>query len=273
MTTSPPRRRFPPDQVGTAVGLFYGGMPISKISQNMANIYEIPPPSKATIHEWLTDYTRLALDTVKPLKAETGDEWVADEMVVKVGGKNFWNWNVMDASTRFILASYLSPNRTTREAETVMRRAMEASENLPKTIKTDRLKSYVDGIERVFGGDVQHIQSQGIRAEVNNNLSERLQGTFRQRTKVLRGFQSRETGQLFLDGWVLDYNYFRPHESLRGRTPADVAEIDAGFEEWEDFAKLDVRPFSRIRVKNELKRRQLRAKSPFRPPLKVRARL
>jgi hypothetical protein len=55
-------------------------------------------------------------------------------------------------------------------------------------------------IKRVFGSDVRHIQPDGIRAEANNNRSERLQGAFRQRTKVLRGLQSRGTGQLFLDG-------------------------------------------------------------------------
>ena len=28
-----------------------------------------------------------------------------------------------------------------------------------------------------------------------------------------------------LDGWLVHYNYFKPHESLKGRTPAEAAGI------------------------------------------------
>ena len=62
--------------------------------------------------------------------------------------------------------------------------------------------------------EAKHIQSGGIRADVNNNLSERLQGTFRDRIKTLRGLDSIKTGQRYLDDWMLTYNLFRGHESL-----------------------------------------------------------
>ena len=72
------------------------------------------------------------------MKVTTGGVWVADEVVVKVGGKNYWlfNVNVMDSDTR-------------RDAT-------------PRAFPTRRVK---------------HVVSKGIRAEINNNLSERLQGT------------------------------------------------------------------------------------------------
>lgn len=258
-------RRIPASQVGAAIQMFYSGLSISEIARNMADIFEIPELSKATIHEWITDYTRLATDFMKQHKAETGDLWVADEMVVKVGGKNYWNWNVMDADTRYILASHLSLTRTKADAIKVFEKAKANATNLPKEIKTDRLRSYIDGIEQVFGADVKHIQSDGIHAEVNNNLSERLQGTFRQRVKVLRGLQSRESAQLFLDGWTINYNLFRPHEGLKGKTPSQAAKLGVGFDEWEEFAKMDVRPFSEIRRRREVRRqRTVKAKNPFR---------
>ena len=86
----------------------------------------------------------------------------------------------------------------------------------------------------LFGADVKHVQSDGITAEVNNNLSERLQGTFRARTKTLRGLDSRASGQAYLDGWVLSYNLFREHESLRSRTPAEAAKMSPPFKSWEE---------------------------------------
>ena len=61
--------------------------------------------------------------------------------------------------------------------------------------------------------------SQGVNAEINNNLSERLQGTLRDRDKTLRGLKSRAAGQAYVDGLVTHYSYFRPHEGLDGKRP------------------------------------------------------
>jgi putative transposase len=201
-------------------------------------------------------------------KPHTGHTWVADEIVIKAGGEKYWVWDVMDANSRYLLATYVTPYRGTREAEVVFRRALEKADRPPKVIVTDRLASYVDGIERVFGSDSSHIQSGGIRSETNNNLSERLQGTIRQREKVMRGLKSKETAQKFMDGWALHYNYFRPHESLDGKTPASVAGIKAPLTNWEMVAKQDVRPFSCKRV--ALERERLH--EPIREPIPVRPR-
>ena len=68
-------------------------------------------------------------------------------------------------------------------------------------------------------------------------MSERLQGTFRQREKTLRGLDSRETGQRYLDGWVLTYNLFREHESLDHQTPGEEARVKPPFTEWADVVR------------------------------------
>ena len=197
-------------------------------------MFDIPEPSKATVFEWVGDYSARALDAMKGRKARTSDEWVADEMQVKVGGQKYWLWNVMDSRTRFILAAHLSKKRDAHAARALMRKGAMNAWELPKTIKTDRLKSYISAIEDLFGADVKHIQSDGITAEVNNNLSERLQGTFRSRTKTMRGMDSRASGQAYLNGWVLSYNLFREHESLKGKTPAEAAKVHAPFKSWEE---------------------------------------
>ena len=261
-------RRVPAAQVGAALSMYFDGLSFKRISENLSDMFDIPEPSKATIHEWVSDYTELAKQEMVNHKARTGPEWVADEMVLKVGGKKLWHWNVMDADTRYVLASYLSPNRDEAAAVEVMRRAKNAAANPPKRIKTDKLKSYNGAIDWVFGGRVQHVQSEGLAAEINNNLSERLQGTFRHRSKVLRGLQTQRTGQQFLDGFVIDYNLFRPHEGLKGKTPAEVAGVRTSFKEWEDFAKLDASKFAQQRrVLEETRKRERRIRN---KPLRTR---
>ena len=125
----------------------------------------------------------------KTIHADTGSHWVANEMTVRVGGRQYWNWNVMDAKTRYVLASRISRRRGLNDARAVFRKALRNAESPPDTITTDGLAAYVEAIKTVFP-TAKHIVSEGIYEPVNNNLSERLQGDFRQRTKTLRGLQT-----------------------------------------------------------------------------------
>ena len=206
--------------MGMASRMFYSGMSYKQIAEAMEKAFNIPEPSKATIYEWVRDYTDEALEELERHPAQVGHTWVADEMQVTVGGVRMWNWNILDEDTRYILASHPSKERNMKAAETVMEKAAAATAVEPKTIKTDRLRNYPNAINLVFPNS-KHIQSNGIRAEINNNLSERLQGTYRQRTKTMRGLDSLETGQRYLDGWTLTYNLFQKHEALEARRPGE----------------------------------------------------
>ena len=150
-------RRVPAEQVGMAIRSFYMGLSYKQTAEGMADAYDIPEPSKATIYEWVRDYTDKATEAMKEHKADVGDSWVADEMMVDVGGEKMWNWNVMDEDTRYILASRLSRERTAGAARKVMDKALAAAKTPPKTIKTDKLRSYSAALRDY--PDIQHVQS------------------------------------------------------------------------------------------------------------------
>lgn len=238
--------RFTAEQIGAAIRLFYGGYSYKQIAEYMENAYDIPEPSKKTVYLWVKQYTDTAVKRMKDYPAVTSGEWVADESTVKVGGVQYWNWNVLDRGTRYLLASHLSKERDARAAKAVMRKALAAADKPPKNITTDKLRSYLPAIREVLP-DTTHIQSEGLRAEVNNNLSERMQGTFRQRTKTLRGLDHKESGQRYLDGWVLTYNLFRDHESLDYDKPGKRAKVSAPFNEWADVVRQGATRSKRVR--------------------------
>ena len=183
--------RFTADQIGAAIRQFYAGTSYKQIAEDMEERYDIPEPSKAAIYYWVRDFTDAALERMGEFPAETSGEWVAAESVVRVGGENHYNWNVMDRGTRYILASHLSKERDGRAARAVMNKALAAADKPPKTITTDKWRAYIKPIKDLMP-EATHIQSQGLRAEINNNLSKRVQGTFRQREKTLRGLDSKE---------------------------------------------------------------------------------
>ena len=230
-------KQYPIAQVGAALGWYFDGLSYREVARNMARDFKIPEPAEETIYRWVQAYAEDAVQAVKDNKAKTGTEWVADETKVKIDGEPYWLWNVMDAKTRYILAANITHDRDLKAATKIMKMARESAANPPKSIRTDRMKSYPRAIKTVFGaGNVEYIQTDGIAAEVNNNLSERLQGTIKERNKVLRGFKRPASAQQYLDGWVLDYNYFRPHHALGMATPASKAGVKAPFENWQGVA-------------------------------------
>ena len=89
-----PGHRVPTEHMGMAIRLFYSGLSYKQIAENMADTFNIPEPSKATLYEWVRDYTDVAHKELKKsqYKAKTGKVWVADEMFVKVGGKTMYHW-------------------------------------------------------------------------------------------------------------------------------------------------------------------------------------
>ena len=231
-------RRMDAELMGSAIRDFYNGISYKKIAEGIEKEYDIPEPSKATVYEWVRDFTDAAIDEMKDHKAKTSGHWVADEMYIDVGGQKVYNWDVMDRDTRYILASHLSPTRDGRAARAVLRKALAAADKPPETITTDKWRAYLKPIREMMP-DARHVQSEGLTAEINNNLSERLQGTYRDRIKTLRGLDNLETGQRYLDGWTINYNLFKKHHALDNETPASRALVNPPFTEWADVVKAD----------------------------------
>ena len=216
--------------------MYFDGLSYRRVAENIEEYFG-RKTDPSTVFRWVHQQTARALDLIEDTQVHTGDEWVADEHTVRVGGHKYWLFNIMDSDTRFVLAAYLSPVRTKRAAATALNLARERSANTPQVLKTDGLTAYPSAIKNAFPTrPVKHVVSQGIRAVINNNLSERLQGTFRDRDKTLRGLQARDTGQVYIDGLVLHYNYFRPHGGIGGKPPAKAAGADFPFNNWSDIA-------------------------------------
>ena len=118
-----------------------------------------------------------------------------------------------------------------------MKKAAAAAAEPPRTVRTDRRPYYVPAVKKVFP-DARHLRLVGVgNPEDIKNPSKRVQGLFRQRISTLRGVGSKEKGQLYLDGWTLDYNLFRDRESMDGEPPGQAAKVNPPFNEWADVVK------------------------------------
>ncbi len=234
-----PGMRYPPQQIASALSMFYEGLSIDAIRRELDQMYKVYP-SDSTVYEWVVRFTKVAVEQGKITNVKVGDTWIADETVLKLDSPSkddLWFWDIIDDKTRFLLASHMSFTRSTQDAKKLMQKAFETADKSPKVIITDKLRSYLDGIELTFGADTKHKQGGPFDIEKNTNLIERFHGTLKARTKVMRGMHNKDTARLIMDGWLVHYNFFRPHEALNNRTPGEVAKADFPFKNWIDVVQ------------------------------------
>ena len=228
--------KTPMMQVGSALSMYYRGMSIDEIRGHLDQQYN-NCPSSSTIYYWICRFTDEADRKTREYKPNVGYVWVADETMLDIGGKKVWFWDLIDIKTRFLLASHMSFNRTTQHAQSLVEKAVSRAGKSPKVIITDKLQAYLDGIELALGGQARHVQSKGFDVKPNTNIIERFHGILKSRTKVMRGLKTPESALLFLDGWLAYYNFFRPHESLGNKTPAEKAGLGIPIKNWLDVVK------------------------------------
>jgi len=224
------------EQIGASLAMYYTGSSLSDIAQFLKQTYD-NPVDRSTVYRWLVRFTKDAIGIFEEFKPKVSDTWIADETAIKFQDKLYWIWDIIDRDTRFLLASYLSPNRGTREARILMELASKRADAIPANVITDKLRAYLDGIELAFGADTKHIQSSPFGGIESTNIIERFQGTIKERTKVIWGFKTPETASLIIQGFLVHYNFFRPHLSLKNRTPAEAAQIKSPFKNWGDIVR------------------------------------
>ncbi|MCK4787843.1 MAG: IS6 family transposase [Desulfobacteraceae bacterium] len=239
--------------IADALNMYYEGMSLAEIRRKLIqqdNNYI----SRISAYNWVDRFTELAVKEAKKHKPDVGSVWIADETVIDIDGKNIWLWDIIDSKTRFLITTHMSYTRTTRDAQQLMKQAYERTGKIPRVIYTDKLRAYLDGIELTFGADTKHKHGSPFDVENNTNLIERFHGTVKERTKVMRGLHTIETAKKFLDGWLIHYNFFRPHTSLKDRTPAQMAGIKFPFRNWKDVVEQPYEITARIPLRDKAQR-------------------
>jgi len=226
------RLKVDPKIICITLDLYFKGISLRKISDHLKQFYNLNVYF-TTVFRWIDHYIRIMDEYVRQFKPNLGEIWNVDEMMLNIHGDWFYLWNVIDDETRFHLASVVSKNRSIDDASKVLRTAKKRSHGKrPQFIITDGLKSYAKAIDEEFHTTKRntiHIGNAGIKGKKNNedyfdnNLVERLHGTIRERNKTQRGLKDEYSA--FVRGHQLYYNFIKPHESLQGYTPAEIAGI------------------------------------------------
>jgi len=236
------RLRENPDTVALAMDLYFRGLSLRKVSDHLRQAWGVCV-APATIYAWIARFAPRAARWMDTLGARTGERWHVDETVVSADGKPRWAWNVLDAESRFLLATHVTRLRRLRDAQRVLGRAKAATPDRPMAVLTDGLPAYHKAVGRELafrsGAEVvnPHVRVPSIRAKKSNNLVERLHGTEKERIKVMRGLHGRKGPKVMMEGLRVHYNLVRPHTALED-TPGTAAGLpDLGRFRWKEILK------------------------------------
>lgn len=135
------------------------------------------------------------------------------------------------------LASYASPTRRTKDARKNFQLAKKCSGKKAKTMVRDGSFSYEKAVRKeftIYKNPKPHKLYVSLRnKDFSNNKLERFHGLFRQRDKVIRGFNGNQ--KQFTENFQTYYNFIKHHIAFAlDMTPAQKAGIQQKLE-WKEI--------------------------------------
>ena len=227
------RNRANPKAVTVALDLYFKGVSLRKVCDHLKQFHDVEV-THVTIIKWMRKF----VDTVKPFVDSITPPHLSgvihvDEMMMHVRreehekGHYQWLWNLIDDGTRFWISGIVSQRREIEDARRVYQDAKQKT-GIPKAIIHDGLPSYNEAYQKEYftlkNPRVKNIRSVSVRNEGLNSVVERLNGTMRDREKVMRGMNTRDSAQKVIEAMRIHYNFCREHSKL-GKTPAEQAGI------------------------------------------------
>ncbi len=214
-----------PKAITTALQLYFSGESLRNTQKSLRLLgAEV---SHKTVWKWIQKYIGLMDKYLDKITPQVSDTWRADEVFVKFRGNMKYLFAMMDDETRFWIAQQVADGKFTADVRPLFAESKRVAGKKPMTLITDGGMHFTKPFKREFYTNTyprtQHVRDIRISGVVHNNKMERLNGEFRDREKVMRGL--KVVNSPILKGYQLYHNFIRPHEALKGRTPADLAGI------------------------------------------------
>jgi putative transposase len=212
------RMRTKSEIITCALNLYFDGLSTWKIQRQIAKIFQVDV-SVTTVWKWIMKYSEMVSEYTQTLKPELSGKYHHDETGLKVGGEG----------PRFLVSNLLSESRSSEDCIKVFRQALEKQR--PNTLFTDGSFAYDEAYNKVFNSRVKALRVEwvrrvGIQARETNNIIERKHGTLKDRLRPARGLKHDDTAKTWLDGYIVNYNFVKPHKGIDDKTPAQAAGLD-----------------------------------------------
>lgn len=206
---------------------FCGNSTTRKVAQTLYMVHQVKV-SHVTVSKWIKRFApvfkKIADDRLLGINLCDSDEWHFDETYIKITGKDYYLWLAIDSETRLVLDFNLSPMRDSASAHSLLSNCRRKFGQPRSAVISDRYYAYQQPAS-LFFPNAKHIRVDDFDDLINNNVLEAFNGQFKAWYKPKRGFNSFESANRLIATYIFFYNFIRPHSSLNGLTPAQVAGV------------------------------------------------
>ena len=222
-TISFSRHQFPPDIIRHAVWLYL------RFTLSFRDVEDLLAErgldlSYETVRRWVLKFGPLFAKELRRRRHRPTSQWHLDEMAILIGGRRFWLWRAVDDEGE-VLDLLVQRRRDAKAAAKLMRKLLKKQGFAPKTLVTDRLRSY-GAAKAQLGLSARH--EQGLR---QNNRAENSHLPVRRRERKMQRFKSPGSAQRFLSAHAAVYNTFNVQRHLTSRRTPRVLR-DETFRTW-----------------------------------------
>lgn len=214
-----------PQGITTAMQLYFSGESLRNTAESLSLIGV--DVSYQTIYNWIKKYTALMNEYLEQITPKVSGAWRTDELHLKIKGNMKYLYALMDDETRFWIAQQVADTKYTADVRPLFREGKEIVGKRPAVIISDGASNFHTAYKKelftIRNPRTRHISHIRFKGDHNNNKMERMNGEIRDREKTMRGLKKVDTP--ILTGYQLYHNYFREHEALDGKTPAELAGI------------------------------------------------
>jgi len=228
------KMKHSPQAITTAMQLYFSGESLRNTARSLRLIGA--QVSHQTIYRWIAKYTTLMEKYLDKITPQVSDTWATDELFLKIKGNMKYLYAMMDEQTRFWIAQEVADTKYTADVRPLFQLAKQIAGKQPKTLVSDGAANFHEAYLKEFRtakleNRTEHIRHIRLAGDYNNNKMERMNGEIRDREKVMRGLEIKDSP--ILKGVQIYHNFVKPHMALDNRTPAQAAGIEVkGKDKW-----------------------------------------
>lgn len=218
--------RTKPEAITAALDLRAKGLSLSDVVDHLEQHHNVKV-SRKTVLDWQNKFGKKLKSFTQSLTPVLGNVYHADEMFAKVFGDWNYLWSCIDYLTKFIVAHHFSQERNDKECIKFLGDIKSRTDKPPDEIHTDNSWDYYPAFRKHFPRNKKiHKHFPAWKKKFKNNPIERYFNTVKQRYKTCRGLDNTKSAKRFFDFLTIYYNFIRKHMTLKGKTPAQAANIN-----------------------------------------------
>tara|TARA_B100000809_G_scaffold27685_1_gene24082 strand:+ start:242 stop:949 length:708 start_codon:yes stop_codon:yes gene_type:complete len=184
-----------------------------------------------TVRYWWNKFGPLFAGEIRkkrmhPIPNHSNWKWHLDEVFVKINGETHYLWRAVDHEGE-VLESFVSKRRDRKAALDFLKKIMKKY-GAPKTIVTDRLKSYPAAMKIIGNESTQEV------GRWKNNRCENSHLPFRRREYAMLKFRRMRSLQKFVSVHSSVFNHFNNERHLNSRDTYKV-QREAALVEWQQL--------------------------------------